>query len=88
MCAARLNSSGGSLLVPPLGGPLRLAELGPLLPHDIFLEGSTWRESSVDIAIAGAAPLALPTLWSDHTAVYLLHQQPAGCMQILQGLCH
>ena len=39
--------------MPPLGGPARLAALGPLLPHDILLEGNTWKESSVDIAIAG-----------------------------------
>ena len=49
----RLQSSSGSQLVPPLGGPARLAELGPLLPHNILLEGNTWKESSVDIAIAG-----------------------------------
>ena len=30
-----------------------MAELGPLLPQDILLEGSSWKESSVDIAIAG-----------------------------------
>ena len=30
-----------------------MAELGPLLPQDILLEGSNWKESSVDIAIAG-----------------------------------
>ena len=40
-------------LVPPLGGPSRVAELGPLLPKDMLLEGTSWRESSVDIAIAG-----------------------------------
>lgn len=53
MWACRLTSNGGSLLVPPLGGPARMAELGPLLPQDILLEGSSWKESSVDIAIAG-----------------------------------
>jgi hypothetical protein len=30
-----------------------MAELGPLLPQDMLLEGSNWKESSVDIAIAG-----------------------------------
>lgn len=54
LCDARLESSGGSLLVPPLGGSGRMAQLGPLLPHDICLEGNTWKESSVDVAIAGA----------------------------------
>lgn len=51
----RLQSNSGSLLVPPLGGEERAAELGPLLPHSILLEGNSWKESSVDIAIAGAA---------------------------------
>lgn len=41
--------------MPPLGGEARVAELGPLLPHNILLEGNSWKESSVDIAIAGAA---------------------------------
>ena len=49
----RLSSNGGSLLVPPVGGSVRMAELGPLLPQDVLLEGSNWKESSVDIAIAG-----------------------------------
>ncbi len=53
MHTCRLESNGGSLLVPPLGGSARMAELGPLLPRDILLEGSNWKESSVDIAIAG-----------------------------------
>ena len=30
-----------------------MAELGPLVPQDVLLEGSSWKESSVDIAIAG-----------------------------------
>ena len=30
-----------------------MAELGPLLPQDVLLEGASWKESSVDIAIAG-----------------------------------
>lgn len=55
VCALRLQSNSGSLLVPPLGGEERSAELGPLLPHSILLEGNSWKESSVDIAIAGAA---------------------------------
>ena len=54
----RLQSSSGSLLVPPLGGSARFAELGPLFPHDILLEGNTWKESSVDIAIAGLSSTA------------------------------
>ena len=53
MYACRIASSGGSLLVPPLGGQTRVAELGPWLSQDILLEGSSWKESSVDIAIAG-----------------------------------
>lgn len=53
MGVRRLSSNGGSLLVPPVGGSVRMAELGPLLPQDILLEGSNWKESSVDIAIAG-----------------------------------
>ena len=57
--AFRLQSNSGSLLVPPLGGEERTAELGPLLPHNILLEGNSWKESSVDIAIAGAALLWL-----------------------------
>ena len=54
----RLQSSSGTLLVPPVGGSARLAELGPLLPHDILLEGNTWKESSVDVAIAGPVSIA------------------------------
>ena len=34
-----------------------MAQLGPLLPHDILLEGNTWKESSVDVAIAGAVTM-------------------------------
>lgn len=30
-----------------------MAELGPLVPQDVLLEGASWKESSVDIAIAG-----------------------------------
>ncbi|DBB17163.1 TPA: hypothetical protein ACH3X3_014236 [Trebouxia sp. C0006] len=55
----RLSSNGGSLLVPPVGGSVRMAELGPLLPQDILLEGSNWKESSVDIAIAGLGWIAV-----------------------------
>lgn len=55
----RLQSSSGSLLVPPLGGEARVAELGPLLPHNILLEGNSWKESSVDIAIAGLGWIAV-----------------------------
>ncbi|DBA75302.1 TPA: hypothetical protein ACH3X1_010580 [Trebouxia sp. C0004] len=36
-----------------------MAELGPLLPQDILLEGSNWKESSVDIAIAGLGWIAV-----------------------------
>ncbi len=53
MLSCRLTINGGSLLVPPIGGSVQMAELGPLLPQDILLEGSNWKESSVDIAIAG-----------------------------------
>ncbi|DBA79361.1 TPA: hypothetical protein ACH3X2_000014 [Trebouxia sp. C0005] len=36
-----------------------MAELGPLLPQDILLEGNNWKESSVDIAIAGLGWIAV-----------------------------
>lgn len=30
-----------------------MAELGLLVPQDVLLEGTSWRESSIDVAIAG-----------------------------------
>ena len=43
----------GSALIPPLGEAARVAKLGPLLPADLQVEGTNWKASSVDIAIAG-----------------------------------
>ena len=48
-----MDASGGTQLVPPLGGSERVDELGPLLPNNVLLEGDSWHESSVDVAIAG-----------------------------------
>ena len=43
----------GSALIPPLGEAARVAKLGPLLPADLQVEGTNWKASSTDIAIAG-----------------------------------
>ncbi len=73
MWLCRLSGNGGSLLVPPVGGSARMAELGPLLPQDILLEGSNWKESSVDIAIAGEFA-HMCTLFQLRQSISLLHQ--------------
>ena len=49
----RMVISGGVQLVPPVGGETRLHELGSLRPQNILLDGTTWKFSSIDIAIAG-----------------------------------
>jgi hypothetical protein len=43
----------GEILVPPLGGPERLAELGDFEEHVIDVEGVGWKESAADIALTG-----------------------------------
>ena len=49
-CKCRYEKSVGSLLTPPLG---EARALGPLQPTAVAVEGRSWRESSMDIAIAG-----------------------------------
>ena len=59
----RYAKMGGTALVPPLGDAERMAKLGPLLPTEVHVEGTTWKSSSTDLAIAGhpSCVLALPT---------------------------
>ena len=45
----------GSTLVPPIGDAERLQCLGPLVPVDVEVEGASWQNSSMDVAIAGKA---------------------------------
>ncbi len=49
----RLEKHSGTTLVPPLGGMERLAALGPLQPCDVDVSGTSWKFSTVDVAIAG-----------------------------------
>jgi hypothetical protein len=44
---------GGTSLIPPLGDGERMAKLGPLLPSDLKVEGTSWKVSSLDVAVAG-----------------------------------
>lgn len=49
----------GSLLVPPLGDDMRFDELPELVPRELVLEGNSWKESTVDVAIAGLGWVAV-----------------------------
>lgn len=42
----------GGLLVPPLTAD-RMEQLGPLVPHGVVVEGTTWDKHTEDIGIAG-----------------------------------
>ena len=53
MCVCRYAKMAGSALIPPLGEAARVAVLGPLLPADLQVEGTNWKASTADIAIAG-----------------------------------
>ncbi|CAL5226853.1 g9719 [Coccomyxa viridis] len=52
----RYQQNMGSMLAPPLSAE---HSLGPLVPHRVTVEGSSWRESSTDIAIAGVGWLGI-----------------------------
>ena len=39
--------------MPPLGDAERLAALPALVPTDVDVGGNTWKESTLDVAIAG-----------------------------------
>eukprot|EP00242_Pyramimonas_sp_CCMP2087_P010112 CAMPEP_0198205970 /NCGR_PEP_ID=MMETSP1445-20131203/9494_1 /TAXON_ID=36898 /ORGANISM="Pyramimonas sp., Strain CCMP2087" /LENGTH=627 /DNA_ID=CAMNT_0043878475 /DNA_START=46 /DNA_END=1929 /DNA_ORIENTATION=+ len=43
----------GGLLTPPIGDVARIAELGELTKHDVFVEGMDYKQSHMDVAIAG-----------------------------------
>ena len=43
----------GVKLTPPLGDEKRVRELGPLMPTDFSVSGTSFRESGTDVAIAG-----------------------------------
>jgi hypothetical protein len=43
----------GGLLTPPIGDMARIAELGELTKHDVFVEGIDYKQSHMDVAIAG-----------------------------------
>jgi 30S ribosome assembly GTPase len=49
----------GEILVPPLGGPERLAELGDFEEHVIDVDGVGWKESAADIALTGLGWVAV-----------------------------
>ena len=61
---------GGTALIPPLGDAERMAKLGPLLPTEVQVEGTTWKSSSMDLAIAGHPSRALAFSFTS-----LLHKQ-------------
>ena len=50
--AERREKHGGSMLVPPISTE-RVQELGPLVPRDCQVVGSSWTRHSKDVAIAG-----------------------------------
>ena len=43
----------GTKLTPPVGDDKRVRELGPLMPTDLSVSGTSFRESGTDVAIAG-----------------------------------
>lgn len=49
----RQQTHAGTRLTPPLGDEKRLQRLGPLVPTDLTVDGSSFRASNTDIAIAG-----------------------------------
>ena len=51
----RLEKHSGVTLVPPLGGLERREALGELVPDDVDVTGTSWKFSTVDVAVAGAA---------------------------------
>lgn len=51
--AAFHDAHVGRELTPPVGDLQRLRAMGPLIPSVVALEGASWREASVDVAIAG-----------------------------------
>ena len=55
VCLGRLEKHSGVALVPPLGGPERREALGQLVSDDVDVTGTSWKFSTVDVAIAGAA---------------------------------
>jgi hypothetical protein len=57
-CCRRYAKSVGSLLTPPLGDA---RALGPLQPTAVTVEGASWRDSSMDIAVAGERCILLPS---------------------------
>eukprot|EP00884_Botryococcus_braunii_P018653 jgi/Botrbrau1/5471/Bobra.27_1s0021.1 len=52
MLGRRYEKHVGRQLTPPLDSA-RATAVGPLLPRDIPVEGTNWRSSTLDIAIAG-----------------------------------
>jgi len=52
----RYEKSLGTMLTPPLSAE---HEMGPLLPTPVQVEGSSWRESTSDIAVAGVGWLGI-----------------------------
>ena len=70
----------GSLLTPPLGDARML---GPLQPTAVSVEGRSWRESSMDVAVAGWHLTPLYPL--PHSCAALVCAEEAD-MQYGQGL--
>ena len=52
----RYQQNVGSMLAPPLRTE---HSLGPLVPHRVTVQGSSWKESYTDIAIAGVGWLGI-----------------------------
>ena len=50
---ARYALHAGGKLAPPVGGAERLEGWPGLVPTDVRVQGDSWRESGVDVAIAG-----------------------------------
>lgn len=54
-----IQKHAGEMLVPPLGGPERLAQLGEFETHVIDVEGSGWKEAAADITLTGLGWVAV-----------------------------
>lgn len=63
----------GTKLTPPVGDGKRVRELGPLMPTEISVSGTSFRESGTDVAIAGLGWLGVAV---DGTAQLRWEQDP------------
>ena len=65
----RMAKHVGTMLTPPFS-PERAKDLPPWTSRDIFVQGKTWDQSSVDISVAGAMGSCAVCLYGNSRCLY------------------